>query len=245
MAAYPNFEWQAYETLTEDGWYLTLFRIRKTETLQNKQNKKSPVLCIHGASDTATTWAAVGIGGPNLPLGLVEKGYDVWMANSRGTKYSNRNVRDGKWDSMDERWAFSWADMGLYDLPANLEKISEETGIEKVTIVGYSQGSAQTLYALAKNEDFYVNKVNRFLAVAACFAAKDVGTLFGIYNEAVYAENFASGKVLIDGDTMQLVKPSEDCEKVDETGDECSYKQYGQSLLSWLYFHQNQVYQRF
>ena len=78
-----NFDWEAHETLTEDGWYLTLFQIKSPNG--GSDDEKAPVLCIHGASDDAASWASVGIGGPSLPLALVDHGYDVWMANSRGT----------------------------------------------------------------------------------------------------------------------------------------------------------------
>ena len=43
---------------------------------------------------------------------------------------------------MKERWNWSWAEMGVYDLPAFIDKIIEVTGKPKVTLVGYSMGSA-------------------------------------------------------------------------------------------------------
>ena len=56
--------------------------------------------------------------------------------------------------------------MGLYDIPAFVEKILEVTGQPNVTLIGYSQGGAQIFYALAKNQDWYADKVHRFVALS-------------------------------------------------------------------------------
>ena len=80
---------------------------------------------------------------------MVDRGYDVYMLSSRGTRLSNRHVKDRTW-SLEERWDQTWADMGTYDLPAALKAILSISGKEKATIVGYSQGSSQTFYALSK-----------------------------------------------------------------------------------------------
>ena len=75
------------------------------------------------------------------PIYLAERGYDVWLGNSRGIPYSNVNIKDGEW-SLKERWNHSWADMGQYDIPAFVERIIEETEKPKVTLLGNSQGGA-------------------------------------------------------------------------------------------------------
>ena len=104
-----------------------------------------------------------------VPLGvaLVDQGYDVWLGNSRGAPYSNKNIRDGEW-SLKERWDFSWATMGQFDLPAVIDVILEQSNAEKVTYFGFSQGTASMYYALATNQDFFVDKLNRFVALASC-----------------------------------------------------------------------------
>ena len=131
--------------LTEDGWFLTVFRVigrnGKRPSLREENIKKPPVLAQHGAFDSASEWAGSGVGGPTLPLQLVDQGYDVWMGVNRGNWFSNSHQRDGEW-SLEEKWDFNWADMGLYDVPAFVEKMLEVTGKPKVTLLGYSQGSA-------------------------------------------------------------------------------------------------------
>lgn len=80
---------------------------------------------------------------------LVDEGFDVWMPNNRGTPYSS-NDRDGTWSDC-ERWDYNYADMATYDQPAIIEKILSETGQEKLSYIGHSQGNSQMIYGLAKN----------------------------------------------------------------------------------------------
>ena len=43
--------------------------------------------------------------------------------------------------------------MGLYDSPANIRMIKEVTGVDKIFYLGYSQGTIQMFYGLAKMEE--------------------------------------------------------------------------------------------
>ena len=72
---------------------------------------------------------------------MVDLGYDVWLHNARGVKYSDRNERDGHW-SLKERWSFNWADMGYYDLPASIDRVLEITMAPKLTLAAHSQGNS-------------------------------------------------------------------------------------------------------
>ncbi len=90
------------------------------------------------------------------------KGYDVWLGNSRGNKYS---MAHETLDTKDEAyWQFDWQDMGDYDLPAAIEYVIATNEYPKVAYVGHSQGTTQMFYGLAKNEDYFADKVSVFLA---------------------------------------------------------------------------------
>ena len=45
--------------------------------------------------------------------------------------------------------------MGKYDLKAQFDLISDKTNTQKITYVGYSQGSTQMFYALATENDYW------------------------------------------------------------------------------------------
>ena len=67
----------------------------------------------------------------------------MWIGNNRGTKYSNVSDKYPVNDDSFDRWDWSWAELGLYDDPAFINLILEETGAEKVNYIGYSMGTTQ------------------------------------------------------------------------------------------------------
>ena len=169
-----GYDWEPHTVETEDGWYLTIFRITGANgqkfPLAEENKDKPPILIQHGAGDSATGWVTFGVVGPSLPGALAERGYDVWVGNNRGTLYSNTNKNDDKW-TLREHWDFNWADMGAYDIPACVDRILEVTRKPKVTLMGYSQGSAQIYYGLAKKQDYFAPRVHRFIGLASCIYA--------------------------------------------------------------------------
>lgn len=57
---------------------------------------------------------------------LANKGYDIWLGNSRGNKHSKASLKDG--NKKKDFWAFSFMHMAKYDLPAAFEYINSKTG---------------------------------------------------------------------------------------------------------------------
>lgn len=63
-------------------------------------------------------------------LVLARAGYDVWLGNNRGTRFSQRHTNlDPK---SREYWMFDWEDMGTKDLPAFINFILKSTGFSKI-----------------------------------------------------------------------------------------------------------------
>lgn len=69
---------------------------------------------------------------------LADEGYDVWLGNFRGSSYS-RNHTYLKEDNS-EYWDFSFHEYGTYDLPAQIDLVSNVTG-QKIIYIGYSMGT--------------------------------------------------------------------------------------------------------
>ena len=67
---------------------------------------------------------------------LVDNGYDVFLGNSRGNKYSLGHTSLKTTDQ--KFWDYSFTEIGKYDVPANVKKILKITKKEKLNYVGMS-----------------------------------------------------------------------------------------------------------
>jgi lysosomal acid lipase/cholesteryl ester hydrolase len=102
-----------HTVLTDDGYILSLFRIPGALG-DFTYPKGPPVLLVHGLVDSADGWVVNDDDSPAFILSRA--GYDVWLGNSRGNKYSRRHTTLGT--ETEEFWNFSWEELGIYDLPA-------------------------------------------------------------------------------------------------------------------------------
>lgn len=98
-----------------------------------------PVLIQHGDYGDGAEWLGAYADGLPMHLQLAEAGYDVWIGNNRGTEYSQKHITLKKWQP--EFWAWTWAEMGIYDDVANIKAIKEKSGADKAFYLGYSQGT--------------------------------------------------------------------------------------------------------
>jgi lysosomal acid lipase/cholesteryl ester hydrolase len=89
---------------------------------------------------------------------LARNGYDVWLGNNRGNRFSNSHVSMTVEDK--EFWDFYQEDMGLYDLPALILFIKEKTGQESISYVGHSEGTTQLFMGGSLLPDFFRIHIN-------------------------------------------------------------------------------------
>jgi lysosomal acid lipase/cholesteryl ester hydrolase len=79
---------------------------------------------------------------------LANMGFDVWVGNNRGTRYSKKGSdRPGYWN-------FSFDELAKYDVPALVDNILNLTGRKKLIYVGHSQGSTQLVARLTEDLNF-------------------------------------------------------------------------------------------
>jgi pimeloyl-ACP methyl ester carboxylesterase len=75
-----------------------------------------------------------------LAFVLADQGYDVWLANQRGTRYSREHTKLK--DSDHKYWLYSLDDLAQYDVPAALDLIANVTGkAGSIVYMGHSRGS--------------------------------------------------------------------------------------------------------
>ena len=139
-----NYPVESHQIITEDGYILTYFRIQAQNTTIIQ--KGLPVVYLqHGLIDSSDTWV---VNYEDIAPGftLSNKGYDVWLGNSRGNKYSLAHVNLSIHSL--EFWNFTWQQMAEYDLPAAFDYIANYTE-QKINYVGHSQGSLIIIAALS------------------------------------------------------------------------------------------------
>lgn len=139
------------------------------------KDKKYPVLMIHGLLQSAGAYCTND--DDSLAFFLAKSGYDVWLGSNRcGFKPRHTMLRY----SDPRMWAWNIRQMGVMDLPALISRVLSETGFEKLGLIAHSQGTTQTLVALAKEQRPEIaEKISVFCALApAAYAGPLVGKMY-------------------------------------------------------------------
>jgi lysosomal acid lipase/cholesteryl ester hydrolase len=161
-----GYDWESHQVTTDDDYILTTFHVLGKKGSSKKATEGS-VLIQHGDFEDGTSMMEQFDGAP-FHLLLVDAGYDVWIGNNRGTQYSWGHKTLKASDPL--YWDWTWAQMGLYDDTANITKIRNENGGDKVFYIGYSQGTVQMHYGLAHLESsFHADNVHKVVQIAPCF----------------------------------------------------------------------------
>jgi lysosomal acid lipase/cholesteryl ester hydrolase len=163
---------------TPDGYILGLHRVPATitttaATSDNGADEAAasvpttpriprPVLIIHGFMQSSEAFAVRHNASDSLPLVLSDAGYDVWLGNNRGNKYSHKHVH--KKPIHEDFWDYSLDDLARYDLPSMIDYVLAHTGAKTLTLIGFSQGTAQSFAFLSNPAVSW--KVNLFVALA-------------------------------------------------------------------------------
>ena len=119
---------EEHNVKTEDGYILSIWHI----TSKTKTTKVA--YFQHGLIDTA--WCFFQMNNKSLPFLLLERGFDIWLGNSRGNIFSNKNKKQNK-----DFYDFTMDEKVKYDLPATIKYIKSKTNGKKMTYIGHSQGT--------------------------------------------------------------------------------------------------------
>ncbi|KAF9879446.1 ab-hydrolase associated lipase region [Colletotrichum karsti] len=184
-----GYEAEEHVTQTKDGFLLGLHRLawKKGEEglkINSGPNsvKKKVVYLHHGLLMNSEVWVCLTDEQRCLPFVLVEKGYDVWLGNNRGNKYSKKKVSQSP-KSL-EFWNFSIDEFAFHDIPDSIAYILEATDQESLSYIGFSQGTAQAFATLAIHPKLN-QQVNVFIALAP--AMSPAGLSNGIVDALVKA----------------------------------------------------------
>ncbi|KAI9296939.1 putative triglyceride lipase-cholesterol esterase [Neoconidiobolus thromboides FSU 785] len=176
-----GYPFQEFLVTTEDGYLLSVHRIPeaspKTPTrefptpeisqiqfnIKKSKVNKPVVLLWHGFLMSSEVFVCKPNLLDNLAFWLVEQGYDVWLGNTRGNKYSQKHTTLSPLTQ--EFWDFSMDEFARYDLPSTVDMILKITGANALAYIGFSQGTAQAFASLSIHNDLNA-KINLFICLA-------------------------------------------------------------------------------
>ncbi|XP_058220143.1 triacylglycerol lipase 2-like isoform X1 [Rhododendron vialii] len=177
MVETQGYSCEEHTVTTTDGYILSLQRIPAGRS--GVRADKPPVLLQHGLLVDATTWL-VNTPDQSLAFILADNGYDVWLANTRGTKYSSGHTSLSPSDPA--YWDWSWDELAAYDLPASVQFVHGQTG-QNLHYVGHSLGTLMALAAFSRQQSLnmirsaallspvaYLDRITTLLGKAAAFS---------------------------------------------------------------------------
>ncbi|KAK9874924.1 hypothetical protein WA026_005739 [Henosepilachna vigintioctopunctata] len=155
---------ETYYTVTEDNYILKTFR------MVPKCEPKAIVLLDHSFIANAEMWVDKG----DLSLGfyLLERGYEVWMGNFRGSKYSNTNVKY----TVDDYayWNFGFHEQGVYDIKSQIDLIKKITNKNDIVFIGYSMAGTSSLVYASLHPEHAQNSVSALINVGGVFHLRNM-----------------------------------------------------------------------
>ncbi|XP_028159366.1 lipase 1-like [Ostrinia furnacalis] len=143
------------DVVTVDGYILALHHI--------PGNASRPVLLVHGNTADASCWIIRG--NDSLAINLARRGYDVWAINSRGTTLSKRHLYLNPNLQMREFYNYTFYEQGVYDMPATIDYILNETNQSSLLAIGHSVGTTN-FYVLGSVKPEYNAKIRAFISLA-------------------------------------------------------------------------------
>lgn len=107
---------------------------------------------------------------------LADVGYDVWLGNTRGSRYSLRHAYINPYER--KYWDYSWSDIAYYDLPAMIDYMLDVTQQQKLFYIGHSRGTT-TFYAMCASRPEYNKKIRAMISLApVAYMSRVPGPLF-------------------------------------------------------------------
>ncbi|PSN34645.1 Lipase 3 [Blattella germanica] len=155
---YPS---ETHTLTTSDGYVLNMHRIPYSRKSPNVQ-KRPAVFVQHGMMGSSADYV---IPGPESSLAylLADAGYDVFLGNCRGNTYSKKHVSLTPTDL--QYWDFSWHEMAMFDVTAQIDHILRTTNQSQVYYIGMSMGTT-LFFALMSERPEYNQKVKLMVALA-------------------------------------------------------------------------------
>jgi pimeloyl-ACP methyl ester carboxylesterase len=163
-----GYPFESHRVRTPDGFVLELHRIPYGQG--NRDGiKRTPLLVFHPLALSSAIWVFNQAASPGFVF--ADAGFDVWLANFRGTSYSYHNDYDRSEPGF---WEFTQEEAGTIDTPAMIDYILQHTGQEKLYTMAHVFGSWPLLIALSKRPE-YNDKVKMFIGLCPHSSLHSIG----------------------------------------------------------------------
>ncbi|CAH0560010.1 unnamed protein product [Brassicogethes aeneus] len=222
-----NYAYERFEVQTEDGYIMELYRVFDVQN-RKQQSDKEAVLLFHGYLYNCEEFA-MGGDAESLAFYLVQQGYEVYLANARGTTYGMRHIHlNPKTDAA--FWRFSFHDIGTKDLPAIVDKVLEVSKRSKIHFVAHMEGTSASYVFLSEKPE-YNQKIERLVSLGPMAymvnSEQEIINLALRNNKAWYHKNLG----------ISTFTPSE--EIINEVRTKCINEKYEQRVCENVYFLYN------
>ncbi|XP_058751491.1 triacylglycerol lipase 2-like [Vicia villosa] len=179
-----GYECHEFEVVTNDGYILSIQRIPvgRSQISQNA-TVKEPVIIQHGIMMDGSSWF-MNKPNQNLPMILADNGFDVWITNARGTKYSRKHTFLEP--SNENYWNWSWDELVSDEMPAIFDFVFNKTG-QKINYLGHSLGTLVALVSLSEGK--WINQVKSVALLSPIAYLRNMKTAVG-----VMSANYVIGK---------------------------------------------------
>ena len=162
-----NYTWEMEEITTADGYQLTMKHIVGDDMGNPLDISNGPLLLVHGLYTDSSAWFNRSTEDESaLPIRLANLGYDVYMANVRGTEWSK--THSDPTITSAEYWDFDITEIAQNDIPAFIstilaKRVEANLDCQKVNVMGHSYGAASSLLTAATfpfTAEKYINALN-------------------------------------------------------------------------------------
>ncbi|XP_044270642.1 lipase member K-like [Tribolium madens] len=152
-----GYQIKANSVTTSDGYILTVYKI----TSRKAQGPMKPMFIQHGVATNSGPW--VDIGNRSIAFYFADKGWAVYLGNTRGSTYSNKHVKLTTHDA--KFWNYNLDDIAAVDIPTQLEFVFNDSG-QKAVYVGHSMGTTVSFMFASKYPDLASQYLERIVALA-------------------------------------------------------------------------------
>ncbi len=148
-----GYQMEEHFVTTSDGYILSIYRILPKS---GSQRRNRPVFLGHCLMSSGASYLQ---SPDSLAYLLSDKGFDVWIPHLRGTAYSRNHTSLDSCRTCRSYWDFGLEESALFDYPASIDYILNETRSDQVDFVGFSMGGTHYLMLLALKPE-YNDKIN-------------------------------------------------------------------------------------